>query len=864
MFRRKRQATAPAITPQRPSPHNDLTPERVAAYLEAAHAAKTTDELARLTLELLEEYGATSHALLSSETSAGKLIVTPKFVSPSWASGFGDLRPHLRPSSLKVLAKKTLPGRDEGTHLTQALVANRDIRLLDAYGLATLLGSAHRNPPTGTVISVPIAENNYEALHLLAHVPRRRGLLQLGLAPLIRTVVLNRSDLAAGSGSNVSRQWLLASTTQILASSNTIRHRRPDLNLEPGTPIERTFPTARVELENLEAHLLLDPKPDSVILDLDAVARSRNSVYQVNLALEFTPVRLNLHQYVFLAKPSSIEGESLQELGDSAILHSTMQQVGMFFILDRFGTIHSATESLTDNLGYDPLAVKDLNITAMLDEESITKFNTLRENTLLLLNQPGSHSRVHNSERVPVTLQARDGTSREFDLSLILLRSRVDGEALPRGFVAVINITNSQALLHKELTERLRFVRHDRHSSANAIAALVDEIRRAPNLTRGELDRRLTDIHDEARVWSEITDTHGQLLETLTSPGPSTSNPQDQLLSLGDNVADQVPRYTRFYARHKLRRADRERVKITVNEGLKGVTAWASGAGYLTLFYSLRNLIENAVKYTTPNASGEREIHTNIYLDPDHPDHVRVEVTNAATGLSPADLQEVWEYRRRLANSGNDVTGTGIGLWSTRQLTERAGGRVGAYLHPDGQRVSFYISFPLVAFQNLQGGRTVVRQISNDRRLQPVHPEDVRALVRFATVPRGTPPKVLVLDGDPDDLNLTAHYFKHISTEITAVQTPAEALAAIGSSTYDLVLAEYHPNQRDELATLFSLAKRSGATARVLTSAPSAVDAETLAASSTPKALFKDALTPITAVNLAYGRRESHEPPRTA
>jgi len=706
-------------------------------------------------------------------------------------------------------------------------------------------------------MAIPIARTSTQALHLLAHIPRHKELVTHGLAPLVRAAVQHDSDLPTGTGNAVSRQWLLTNSTHIIASSHQLRRRRPDLRLDNGTPLERTFPTATVKLEHLEKALLLEPNPDNVTIDLNAVARGRHGDHQVTLTLQVTPIKLNATNYAFLAHPSSAEGETLQELGDSAILHTTMHQIGMFLVLDRFGTIHSATDSLTDNLGYEPLAVKDLNITNLLEKPSITRFNTLRENTLALLHHPGAKTRIPNPERVPITLQARDGTPREFTLNLILLRTRIEGETIPRGFVAVINLTDSHMLLHQELTERLRYVRHDRLSSANAIAALVEEIRRVPNLTKNKLNQHLTDIHDEARVWSEITDTHAQLLDAITTPNAPKPTHDDLLLALNDIVNDQAPRYIRFYARHKLNRAERERITLRIENCLEGVTAWAHDDGRLTLYYALRNLIENAVKYTVPEPDGERAITIAITPDPEQPDYVRVEITNATTGLDETAIGQAWDYKRRLANAANHTRGTGIGLWSTKQLIERAGGQVGAYLHDNSHRVSFYLSFPLVAFNNLSGQRTIVRHIDNGK-LEPVRPEDVHSLVRFATNPPGTPPKVLILDPDPDDLNLTTHYFTNISAHVTPARTTDEAKQALTNNAYDLFLTEHDPTQPRKTEALMRLARRAGATARVLTSTPSATPETLLTASSAPKPIYKDGLTPIIAVNLAYGGREDY------
>lgn len=836
-----------------------MTGERVAAFADVITAANDPQQFAKLTIQLLEEHGATSYAVIRSEVGDGGLKLTPQFQTVSWGSAFGDLSKQLEPTNLKALTRKTMHGRIGGPRLAHVLVATRDVRVFDALGLANALGIRRRNPPTGSVLAIPISKSPTEAMHVLAHFPHRKGLVEHGFAPLLRATVLHKTDHTTHpKGGGVGQQWLLLTTDSVVAASRELKRRKPDLALEPGTPIEQTFPAGAAELKHLESALLLEPKPEPVTLDLDATAKGKHGTYQVTLAFEVTPVRLDATRYAFFARPTSGEGESLIDLGNEAILHTTQHQIGLFLTLDRFGAIHYATESLTDNLGYETRTIKDLNIAALLDEESVAKFNALRQATLELVNEPGNNSRVPNPERVPVKLQARDGTPREFDLTLTLLRARVEGEAQVRGFVAVLAITSSQMLLQKELTERLRFVRHDRHSSANAIAALVDEIRKAPNLTRNDLDTRLTDIQDEARVWSEITDTHAQLLEAITTLNVPKTTPADQLLPLSEGILAEVPRYVRFYARHKLRRAERELVDVAVDERLQDVTAWARADGRLTSLYAMRNLVENAVKYTVPERDGRRVITATVRLDPEQPDHVCIELSNATQGITAEALDDVWGYRRRLDNAATMAMGTGIGLWSTKMLVERAGGHVGAYLHDGGRCISFYISFPLIAFANQHGRRTIVRTVQNGR-LEHVHPEDVRTLVRFSTTPRGTRPRVLLVDSDIEDLNISASHFKHVNADVKTVEDASHATAMLTSGEYDLLLAEYDASQRDELEALFRMARRRGVTARVLTSTPSAIPTSTLQASSATTVIFKDALTPIIAANLAYGRRESHE-----
>jgi two-component system OmpR family sensor kinase len=86
------------------------------------------------------------------------------------------------------------------------------------------------------------------------------------------------------------------------------------------------------------------------------------------------------------------------------------------------------------------------------------------------------------------------------------------------------------------------------------------------------------------------------------------------------------------------------------------------------LSLALLNLVDNAMKYTAP---GDRiEVRAR-----ESAGWVVVEVADTGPGISPADLDHIWEELYRGADS-RSVPGSGLGLALVRAVVERHGGSV--------------------------------------------------------------------------------------------------------------------------------------------------------------------------------------------
>jgi PAS domain S-box-containing protein len=105
----------------------------------------------------------------------------------------------------------------------------------------------------------------------------------------------------------------------------------------------------------------------------------------------------------------------------------------------------------------------------------------------------------------------------------------------------------------------------------------------------------------------------------------------------------------------------------------------------IRLDQALTNLISNATKY-----GGQKPISVSAYVENNH---AVIRVQDQGIGISPEDLERVFERFERVATrSGKE--GLGLGLWITKRIVEAHGGKIVADSEPGNGSV-FTISLPL-------------------------------------------------------------------------------------------------------------------------------------------------------------------------
>ena len=111
----------------------------------------------------------------------------------------------------------------------------------------------------------------------------------------------------------------------------------------------------------------------------------------------------------------------------------------------------------------------------------------------------------------------------------------------------------------------------------------------------------------------------------------------------------------------------------------------AVAADALRLRQCVLNLLTNAAKYADAGST----VRIRAAVDAD--DTVTLSVSNRGEGLTPEQLEQLYQPFNRLGRDDGRVDGTGIGLAITRQLIERMGGRITA-TSAVGQWVTFSLT----------------------------------------------------------------------------------------------------------------------------------------------------------------------------
>jgi len=129
-------------------------------------------------------------------------------------------------------------------------------------------------------------------------------------------------------------------------------------------------------------------------------------------------------------------------------------------------------------------------------------------------------------------------------------------------------------------------------------------------------------------------------------------------------------------------------------DGLPGVRVLAAPSGLVLeldgekVRAALRNLIENAIKYSLPDS---RPVELTVV---DRPDDVQVWVADDGIGIPDADLEHLFEPFYRVDRSRTKATGGyGLGLSICKRVMEAHGGTIGVERNR-ARGTTFVLTFP--------------------------------------------------------------------------------------------------------------------------------------------------------------------------
>ena len=193
------------------------------------------------------------------------------------------------------------------------------------------------------------------------------------------------------------------------------------------------------------------------------------------------------------------------------------------------------------------------------------------------------------------------------------------------------------------------------------------------------------------------------------------------------------------------------------------------------------NLLANAVKFT-PAGGGVRASVQRLLT------HVRVEVSDTGQGILPEFLPYAFDrFRQADMGTTRQHGGLGLGLSIVRHLVEAHGGNVHAYSAGDGSGATFTVDLPLPVGSREEGPR-----VQDEGEVQsPLQSEPITGPTAGNDV---VPPlvgiRVLVVDDEPDALELVSLLLRRAGAEVTATRSTPEAIGVLGRSAPDVIVAD--------------------------------------------------------------------------
>jgi PAS domain S-box-containing protein len=187
------------------------------------------------------------------------------------------------------------------------------------------------------------------------------------------------------------------------------------------------------------------------------------------------------------------------------------------------------------------------------------------------------------------------------------------------------------------------------------------------------------------------------------------------------------------------------------------------------------NLISNAVKFTP--AGGAVEVAVK-----EAGPNVEIVVKDSGAGIREQFLPYVFErFRQSDSSTVRSDSGLGLGLSIVRHLTELHGGTVRAESEGEGRGAAFTVSIPLAA-EAANGGSI------EDAQAAPRRPDSFTAHAADVSELRGI--RVLVVDDDPDTLEILCIMLTQFHVEVAAAASSEEALKLFEKWRPDVLISD--------------------------------------------------------------------------
>ncbi len=227
------------------------------------------------------------------------------------------------------------------------------------------------------------------------------------------------------------------------------------------------------------------------------------------------------------------------------------------------------------------------------------------------------------------------------------------------------------------------------------------------------------------------------------------------------------------------------------------------------------NLLSNAIKFTPEGGQVEVELaqlsETGAGARP--PAYAQVRVTDTGIGIAPEFMPHIFEYFRQAeGGSTRNYGGLGLGLAIARHLVELHGGTMTAESPGVGQGATFIVKLPLLGdmsqrdypYQpsaqlnanhqpqemiNVTGSSSA--DSSPDHAAEDISPTPAsQPLADISTSESLSGIQIVLVDDEPDNLELIRFVLSNEGASVTAFTSAAEALRSLVQSPPDLLISD--------------------------------------------------------------------------